>query len=202
MTTSLGGDWLIHGRTTEGLRCATTRPLDHRRRIELGRLLAGSPLETAIKAYGVGAVVAVALSDAETAGGKASDAVRAVPSLAEEWDQARYVVDHREEIQAAVTYLNENALPQEELQRTADESAATLDAIDTTYDNVSAARDVLEIDGITGTLDNVREAIGHVGNAYSARPDLDSLERLGEVAEQVRPYTDQVDVLLPVYYGV
>ncbi len=172
-----------------------------RRRLELGRLLAGSLLETAIKAYGVGAVVAVALSDAETVGGKASDAVRAVPSLAEEWDQARYVVDHREEIQAAVTYLNENALPQEELQRTADESAATLDAIDTTYDEVAAARDVLEIDGITGTLDNVREAIGHVGNAYSARPDLDSLERLAGVAEQVRPYADQVDVLLPVYYG-
>ena len=40
-----------------------------RRRLELGRLLAGSLLETAIKAYGVGAVVAVALSDAETAGG-------------------------------------------------------------------------------------------------------------------------------------
>lgn len=172
-----------------------------RRRIELGRLLAGSLLETAIKAYGIGAVVAVALSDAETVGGKASDALRAVPSLAEEWDQARYVVDHREEIQAAVTYLNENALPQEELQRTADESAATLDAIDTTYDEVAAARDVLEIDGITGTLDNVREAIGHVGNAYSARPDLDSLEQLAAVAEQVRPYADQVDVLLPVYYG-
>lgn len=172
-----------------------------RRRLELGRLLAGSLLETAIKAYGVGAVVAVALSDAETAGGKASDAVRAVPSLAEEWDQARYVVDHREEIQAAVTYLNENALPQEELQRTADESATTLDAIDTTYDEVAAARDVLEIDGITGTLDNVREAIGHVGNAYSARPDLDSLEQLAAAAEQIRPYADQVDVLLPVYYG-
>ena len=52
-----------------------------RRRLELGRLLAGSILETAIKAYGIGAVVAVALSDAETAGDKASDAVRAVPSL-------------------------------------------------------------------------------------------------------------------------
>jgi hypothetical protein len=172
-----------------------------RRRVELGRLLLGSVLETVVKAYGVGAVVAVALSDSETAGGKAGDAVRAVPSLAEEWEQASYVVDHREEIQAAVTYLNENTIPQEELQRTADESAATLDAIDTTYDEVAAARDVLEIDGITGTLDNVREAIGHVGNAYSARPDLDSLERLAGVAEQVRPYADQVDVLLPVYYG-
>ena len=172
-----------------------------RRRLELGRLVAGSLLETAIKAYGVGAVVAVALSDAETAGGKASDAVRAVPSLAEEWGQARYVVDHREEIQAAVTYLNENTLPQEELQRAADESVRTLDSIQTTYDEVAAARDVLQIDGITGTFDNVREAIGHVGNAYSARPDLDSLEQLAGVADQVRPYADQVDVLLPVYYG-
>ena len=66
---------------------------------------------------------------------------------------------------------------------------------------MAAARDVLELDGITGTLDNVREAIGHVGNAYSARPDLDSLQQLAAVAEQVRPYADQVDVLLPVYYG-
>ena len=172
-----------------------------RRRLELGRLLLGSVLELFVKAYGVAAALAVALSDAETAGGKASDAVRAVPSLAEEWDQAQYVVDHREEIQAAVTYLNENTLPQEELQRTADESAATLDAIQTTYDEVAAARDVLEIDGISGTFDNVRDAIGHVGDAYDARPDLDSLERLAGVADQVGPLAEQVEVLLPVYYG-
>ena len=172
-----------------------------RRRLELGRLLLGSVLELFVKAYGAAAALAVALSDAETAGGKASDAVRAVPSLAEEWDQAQYVVDHREEIQAAVTYLNENTLPQEELQRTADESAATLDAIQTTYDEVAAARDVLEIDGISGTFDNVRDAIGHVGDAYDARPDLDSLERLAGVADQVGPLAEQVEVLLPVYYG-
>ncbi len=172
-----------------------------RRRLELGRLLLGSVLELFVKAYGVAAALAVALSDAETAGGKASDAVRAVPSLAEEWDQAQYVVDHREEIQAAVTYLNENTLPQEELQRTADESAATLDAIQTTYDEVAAARDVLEIDGISGTFDNVRDAIGHVGDAYDARPDLDSLERLAGVADQVGPLAEQVEVLLPVYFG-
>jgi hypothetical protein len=172
-----------------------------RRRLELGRLLLGSLLETGIKAYGVGAVVAVALSDAETAGGKASDAARAVPSLAEEYHHARYVVDHREEIQSALTYLNEHTLPQEELQRTADESVRTLGSINTTYDEVLAARDVLQIDGISGTFDNVRDAIGHVGNAYGARPDLDSIEQLAAAAEQVRPYADQVDVLIPVYYG-
>lgn len=172
-----------------------------RHRIEPGRLLLGSALEMLIKAYGAGAALSVALSDAETIGGKASDALRAVPNLADKYHEASYVISHREEIQAAVTYLNEHTLPQEELQRTADESMRTLGAIETTYDEVARARDVLELDGITGTFDNVREAIGHVGNAYDARPDLDSLRQLAAVADQVEPFKQQVDVLIPVYYG-
>jgi hypothetical protein len=172
-----------------------------RRRLELGRLLLGSVLETAIKAYGVGAVASVALSDAETTGGKAGDAIRAVPNLTEKYDHAKYVVDHREQIEAAITYLNQHTLPQDELQRSADESVRTLDAIDRTYDEVGRARDVLRFDGISGTFDNVRDAIGHVGNAYDARPDLGSIEQLAAVARQVRPFADQVDVLIPVYYG-
>ena len=172
-----------------------------RRRLEIGRLVSGSLAEMFIKAYGAGAALSVALSDAETMGGKAGDAVRAVPNLTERYEQASYVVDHREQVQAAVTYLNEHTLPQEELQRTADESVRTLGSIETTYDEMDRARGVLEIDGFGGTFDNVREAIGHVGNAYDARPDLDSLRQLAGVAEQVRPFTDQVDVLIPVYYG-
>jgi hypothetical protein len=172
-----------------------------RRRLELGRLLLGSVLEWLIKAYGAGAALSVALSDSESTGGKIGDAVRAVPNLMDQYHEAQYVVDHREEIQAAVTYLNEHTLPQDELQRTADESMRTLDSIETTYDEVGAARDVLQFDGITGTLDNVREAIEHVGNAYSARPELDSLRQLAEVADQVEPFKQQVDVLIPVYYG-
>ena len=172
-----------------------------RRRIEPGRLVLGSGLELFIRAYGAAAALSVALSDAETTGGKAADAIRAVPNLADRYHEAQYVMDHREEIQAAVTYLNEHTLPQDELQQTADQSQQTLDAIETTYDEVGAARDVLEIDGITGTFANVREAIEHVGNAYSARPDLDSLRQLAGVADQVRPFKEQVDVLIPVYYG-
>jgi hypothetical protein len=172
-----------------------------RHRLELGRLLTGSLLETLIKAYGAGAALSVALSDSETTTGKAGDAIRAVPNLADKYHEAQYVLDHREQIQAAVTYLNEHTLPQEELQRTADESVRTLSSIETTYDEVGRARDVLQLDGISGTFANVRDAIGHVGNAYDARPDLDSIRRLAEVADQVRPFTDQVDVLVPVYYG-
>ena len=172
-----------------------------RRRVELGRLLLGSVLEWLVKAYGAGAALSVALSDSETFGGKVGDAVRAVPNLVDKVHEARYVIGHREEIQAAVTYLNEHTLPQDELQRTADESMRTLASIETTYDEVGAARDALQFDGISGTLDNVREAIGHIGNAYDGRPDLDSLRQLAEVADQVGPFRQQVDVLIPVYYG-
>lgn len=172
-----------------------------RRRLEPGRLLLGSALEWLIKAYGAGAALSVALSDSETTGGKVGDAVRAVPNLADKYRETQYVVDHREEIQAAITYLNEHTLPQAELQQKADESVRTLSSIETTYDEVGAARDVLQLDGISGTFANVREAIGHIGNAYDARPDLDAIRDLAAVADQVRPFADQVDVLVPVYYG-
>lgn len=66
---------------------------------------------------------------------------------------------------------------------------------------MARARDVLQLDGITGTLDNVRDAIGYLQNAYDARPDLDSLRQLAAVADQVEPFKQQVDVLIPVYYG-
>ena len=172
-----------------------------RRRIEPGRLVLGSALELFIRAYGAAAALSVALSDSETTGGKLHDAIRAVPNLVDKYHEASYVIRPRAEIQAAVTYLNEHTLPQEELQRTADESLRTLGSIETTYDEVGAARDVLQLDGITGTFDNVREAIGHIGNAYSARPDLDSIRQLAAVADQVEPFKQQVDVLIPVYYG-
>lgn len=172
-----------------------------RRRLEPGRLLLGSALEMLVKAYGAGAALSVALSDSETVGGKAGDAIRAVPNLADKYHEATYVIEHREQIQAAITYLNEHTLPQDELQRTADESVRTLGSIQTTYDELGRARDVLQLDGISGTFDNVREAIGHVANAYDARPDLDSLRQLAGVADQVRPFKEQVDVLIPAYYG-
>ena len=171
------------------------------RRLEVGRLLRGSLAEMFIKAYGVGAALSVALSDAETIGGKAGDAVRAVPNLAERLDQARYAVEHREEIQSAIAYLNEHTVPQDELERTADESVETLGAIETTYEELGAARSVLEIDGIGGTFDNVRDAVEHVDNAWDAKPDVEAVRQLSEVAEQVRPLMSEVEVLIPVYYG-
>lgn len=171
-----------------------------RRRLELGRLLVGSLVEMGIKAYGAGAAASVALSDAETVGGKASDAIRAVPNLSEKYHEAKYVVDHREQIQAAITYLNEHTLPEEELRRTAVESLETLDGINATYAEVGRGIEALKVDGFDDFPD-VGGAYGHLQNAWDAKPDLDSINRLADVADQIGPFVDQADVLVPVYYG-
>lgn len=145
--------------------------------LEAGRLLAGSVLETGIKAYGAGAAVSVAVSDAETVGGKGRDALAAVPTLAEEYRQARYVVDHREEIRSAVDYLNQHAPPRSELEAAADQGSATLRGIETTYDEVLLARDA--IDAFPPRPDR---ALGHLSDAWSAKPDLESIEHLAQLA--------------------
>lgn len=72
------------------------RPPLYRRPEEIGRRVIGSLLELGIKAYGAAAAMSVALSDAETVGGKSYDALNAVPNLMERYRQAKYVVDHRE----------------------------------------------------------------------------------------------------------
>lgn len=167
-----------------------------RSRLEVGRLLLGSVVEVAIKAYGAGAAVSVALSDAETVGGKARDAVAAVPSLAEEYRSASYVVEHREEIRSAIDHLREHTPPQEELVASAEEATETLRGIETTYGEVVEAKDA-----VVSFPPRPDEALGHAQAALDARPDLDSIRRLADVAEQVGPLMDQVDVLAPVYYG-
>jgi hypothetical protein len=84
--------------------------------------LAGALMVLGINAYGAGAAASVALSDAETVGGKSHDAVAAVPNLMERYRAAKYVADHRQEIEAALDYVNGHALPQAELEDAVDSS--------------------------------------------------------------------------------
>ena len=179
------------------------------RRLELPRLLGGSLLETFVKAYGGAAALAVAFSDAESAGGKARDAIAAVPTLTEEYRRARYVSEHREEIQASIDYLNAHQVPEAELQRTLDESGRTLDRIGTTYDELDQARDSTGQFGDSFFDDrnpfdgfgNGGDAAEHLRNAWEARPSLDSIQQLQETAEKAGPLLDQANVLAPVYYS-
>lgn len=167
-----------------------------RRRLEVGRLMAGSLVEFAIKAYGAGAATSVAISDAETLRGKADDALAAVPNLSEEYRHAQYVVEHREEIRSAIDYLNKHTPAQSELEQAADGGSETLRGIETTYREVLQAKDA--VDDFTPRPD---EAFGHLKSAWEAKPDLDAIRQLAEIAEQVSPLADEVEVLIPVYYG-
>jgi hypothetical protein len=167
-----------------------------RRRLDVGRLLTGSLLELGIKAYGASAAASVALSDAETVGGKSQDALAALPNLAERYRAATYVVDHRQEIQAALDYVHEHTPPRAQLEEAADRSSETLRGIETTFRELTQARDAF------GEFPpRPDEALGHVRAAWGARPDLDSLADLAEAADQVNPYLDQVEVLAPAYHG-
>lgn len=171
-----------------------------RRRLEPGRLLLGSLLEIGIKAYGAGAAVAVAFSDAETVGGKVRDAVAAVPSLSEEYRNAQYVVEHQAEVRDALDYVSQNTPPQEELEAAAEEATGTLRDLETTYSELGEARDSLGLSWDPRDWDP-RETYGHLTAAWEARPDLDSIRRLAELSEEVAPYLDQVRPLADVYYG-
>lgn len=168
-------------------------------RAEIRRRTVGWLAEVGIKAYGAGAAVSVALSDAETIAGKAEDAALAVPNLLERYRDAKYIVEHREEIESAVDYVNQHAPDSEEVEAAAGESAETLEDIDKTFTEIDQAMDAFPS---LNPLDwNPTEAAGHVREAWNAMPDLGSIRELAGVADQVSPFVREVEVLIPVFYG-
>ena len=177
----------------------TDRPPTRRWR-EIGRRVTGVVAGVAITAYGAGAAVSVALSDAETVAGKGRDAVAAVPNLRDRYEAATYVADHRQEIQSALETFRD-APPEPELRDAVDKSSETLRDIETTANAVDAARDTIGDLSLRHAFSTAKEAAGHLKDAVDARPDLTSLRDLASFAEQVGPVVDDVEVLIPVYYG-
>ncbi len=171
-----------------------------RRSREIGRRVVGLVAGLAITAYGAGAAVSVALSDAETVVGKGRDAVAAVPNLVDRYEAAKYVADHRQEIQSALETLRD-APPEPELRDAVDESSETLRDIEATANAVDAARDAVGDLSLRNAFSTAKEAAGHLKDAVDARPDLDSVRDLASFTEQIGPVVDDVDVLIDVYYG-
>jgi len=179
------------------------RPL-YRRPEEIGRRVVGSVLELGIKAYGAAAAVSVALSDAETVGGKGYDALNAVPNLAERYREAKYVLDHRAEIQTALEYVHDNAPDPQQLETAARQSSETLERISTTYSEVGQAWDAVAGLRPHNVMQNLPRAREHFDNAWAARPDLDSIGRLADEAEGVAPFLRELnglDIDFPTLYA-
>lgn len=180
------------------------RPPLYRRPGEIGRRALGSLLEVGIKAYGAAAVVSVALSDAETAAGKSYDGLNAAPNLTQRYHEARYVVEHREQIQLALDYVHDNAPDPNELETAARQSSETLQGITTTYSEVTQAwHDVTSIRP-RNVMENLPRAKEHFDKAWAAKPDLDSIGQLADKAQDVTPFlrhVNDLDVDLPKIYG-
>ena len=171
------------------------------RNIEIGRRVVGWIGEVGFKAYGAAAAASVALSDAETVGGKSRDAVAAVSNLTDRYRAAKYVADHRDEIQGALEHLRDNTPPQAELEASVDRTVETLRDIETVSGEVGAARETVGDLGLTNIPETAGELVDHLDAAWAAIPDIDSLRDLAAAAEQASPYVEHVRELVPVYYG-
>ena len=167
------------------------RPL-YRRPVEIGRRVFFLLLEIALKAYGAAAAVSVALSEKETVGGKSYDAVNAIPNLMERYHQAKYVVEHREQVQAAVDYAHEHAPDPQQLETAVQKSSETLDRIRTTYSEVTQAKDAFVSIRPTNFLERLPRVKEHVETAWAAKPSLDSIEHLAERAQNVETFLKQL----------
>lgn len=180
------------------------RPPLYRRPEEIGRRVIGSLLEFGIKAYGAAAAVSVALSDEETVGGKGSDALAAVPNLMERYRDAKYLVDHREEIQRAVNLVHQHAPDAAQLDTAVQKSSETAHRITTTYSEVTKAWEALASIRPHNVLKNLPQAKEHFVAAWAAKPDLDSIDHLATEAQEVTLFLRQLGVLdidFPRHYG-
>ena len=149
-------------------------------------------LEWGLKAYAAAAALSVALSDAETVRGKGYDALNAIPNLVERYRQAKYVVEHREQVQAALDYAHEHAPDPRQLETAVQKSSETLDRIRTTYSEVTQAKDAFVSIRPTNILERLPRVKEHVETAWAAKPSLDSIEHLSERAQNVETFLKQL----------
>jgi hypothetical protein len=171
------------------------RPPLYRRPEEIGRRVVGSLFEFVVKAYGAAAAVSVALSDGETVGGKSYDALNAIPNLAERYRQAKYVFDHREEIQTTLDYVHDHAPDAHQLETAASQSSETLERITTTYSEVTQSWDAIASIRPHNVMQNFPRAKEHFDKAWAAKPDLDSISHLADEAKGVTPFLRQLNEL-------
>jgi len=178
------------------------RPPLYRRPEEIRRRVIGFLLEFGIKAYGAAAALSVALSDKDTVGGKIRDAILAPPNLKDRYLEAKYLLDHRVEIQKAVNIVHQHAPDAAQLDTAVQNSLKTVDGIATMRNEVTQTKVAL-----ANTIDNISqynfresfaqasEAFNHVQKAWDAKPNLDSIRNLADEAQGVAAVLKELGVL-------
>lgn len=117
------------------------------------------------------------------------------PNLAERYDQADYLIEHRGQIKSAVDYLHNHAPGSDQLASAAQQSARTLERLSTSYDRSDPSAESLTATGPTNFWQTLPEVKDHISAAWTAWPDLDSIERLRKVSDDVVPFLDQVNAM-------
>ena len=166
----------------------------YRRPEELARRVLGAVLQFVLAAYGTAAALSVALSSSDTVGGKASDAVRAVPNLSERYEQARYVAEHREQIQSTLDYARDNAPDPQQLDAAVQRSTETVRQVSTTFEQVTQARDTLLGIRPTNIFESVPQVTQHVQAAWAGRPSLQSIEDLEVQTQNAQAFITQLNL--------
>lgn len=161
---------------------------------ELGRRLVAFAVAVFFRAYGAAAAVGIALSTSDSVAGKAQDGLAPWRVLVDRYEEARYAVEHREQIRAAVDYARDNAPDAQQLDAAVRQSAETIDRIRTTYTEVDRARETFGSIRPTNLFDTVPELGRHVQAAWEGRPSLESVERLSARAEEAETFLRQIDV--------
>jgi hypothetical protein len=172
--------------------------------MEIGRRIAGTLLELGFKAYGTAAAVSVALSDAETVGGKLHDALAALPNLRERYRQAKYLFDHAEEIQGALDYVHRHAPDAHQLETAVQRSHEALDGARTMFGEIEQAKAAVANLSWSNLLDRSAQVYEHLGRAWNAMPDFESVSHLADVAQNVTPalhYLNGLDLDFARLYG-
>ena len=94
-----------------------------------------------------------------------------------------------------LVYLHNHAPSSDQLASAAQQSARTLERLSTSYDEVTQAQESLTATGPTNFWQTLPEVKDHISAAWTAWPDLDSIERLRKVSDDVVPFLDQVNAM-------
>jgi hypothetical protein len=120
----------------------------------------------------------------------------------ERYRQAKYVVDHREQVQAALDYANQHAPDAQQLDAAVQKSSQTLEGIRTTYREVTQAWETVAGIRPTNFLERLPRAKEHFDNAWAAKPDLDSIDQLADEAQKVETLLTQLNLQDPYVRGL
>ena len=135
---------------------------------ELGRRLAGHLLEYTMTAAAATSATAVVIDNGETLSGKLQDAL-VVPDLLATARQTKYLLEHKEEIESAMNYLQNNAPSPDEFRQLSERAKHAASNLETLVSHIDAIGANLSLSDMHPFI-----AYEHADAAAKMLPDVSS----------------------------